>query len=132
MSITLKQYLELPLDAVVSMNKDTFVVSRFVDEMELREPVLINRETGERLHGAIYVTHLLKIDSLPNKPVVSVNVERVENAVETEDLCDIEPGDASVKHDEFYCAEVLTGRLEHASLEVYFNELYQFAEGDAA
>ena len=131
MSITIKQYLELPLDAVVSMNKDTFVVSRFVDEMELREPVLINRKTGERLHGAIYVTHLLKIDSLPTRTVVSASIVQEANEAE-EHLCAIELGDESVSHEAFYCPEVLTGRLEHASLDVYLNELNRLLEGVAA
>lgn len=131
MSISLKQYLELPLDAVVSMNKETFVVSRFVDEMELREPVLMNRQTGERLHGAIYITHLLNMVSMPSRPSVSEKSVQIINATEDNTPNAIGSAACSVLHEAFYCPEVLTGRLEHASRDEYFKEFYELMEGES-
>ena len=126
MSISLKQFLELPKGAILSMSKQSFAVTGFMDEMELREPVFINQQTGERLHGAIYVLHLLRVESLPSGTGQSPeNIPKgvIEQVGEITDLM-LKPSDLPEPSDEFYCSEVMTGRLEHASCDKYFTELY--------
>jgi len=131
MSISMKQYLELPKGAVLAMNKDSFVVSGFIDEMELREPVLVNRQTGERLSGAIYITHLLRIESLPDGcelPAndVCVQTEQASPLLDEMTLSIQELGEPS---DLFYCSEVMTGWVQNPGLTDYQSTQHQLLLG---
>ncbi len=127
MSISMKQYLELPKGAVLAMNKDSYVVSGFVDEMELREPVLVNCQTGERLSGAIYITHLLWIESLPDGVVIEAEPVCDQNQAAVSAFDDMtlsieelgEPGEL------FYCSEMMTGWVQNPGLIDYQSVQHQ-------
>ena len=131
MSISLKQFLELPKGAILSMSKQSFAVTGFMDEMELREPVLVSQQSGERLHGAIYVTHLLRIESLPGEVDLPVEppVIKVDQVADPFIDLSLEIGDLGEPFDDFYCSELATGRMQHASHEQYLNDMHAVLEG---
>lgn len=129
MSLTVKKYLELPEGTTIALNKESFVVKGFGEIDGRREPVLVNVADGARLYGGLYVAHLMRIDSsvevLGDPPEYEVPfgaIPVIRQALASTDidslmLMSIEelgsPGDL------FFCPELETGRIDHASKNDY-------------
>lgn len=60
MSITINQYQDLKLGERITFNGNIFEVAEDVDAIEDNH-ILISPENGERLYGAIYITHLIDL-----------------------------------------------------------------------
>lgn len=109
MALSVEQFLSLPQGARVLVMGRACTIQGTETNNGREEPVLINEETNEPVHGAIYVAHMMNMHP-------AFIAEREAQKAQDEMMLGIdELGEP--EQDEFYCSELITGRPDTPEIQ---------------